>query len=109
MKILRWEQADPHWVPPGSPPTYIGEFLWNIDINWTWIANGATMTVPLPLPRPLVTSDGKSKVVPSDVELLFPQQVVLKVRLSDDMEHILDKGTWAATLLCTRDGRCSSG
>jgi len=59
--------------------------------------NSATMTVLSPLPRPPAVSDGKSEVRASDVELPSPQQVVPKVRLSDDVEHILDKGAWAST------------
>ena len=59
--------------------------------------NGAAMTAPLTLPKLPTVSDGESEVGASDMELPSPQQVVLKVRLSDDVEHILNKGPWAAT------------
>ena len=41
--------------------------------------NGAAMTVLLPLHGPPATSDGKSEVVASNVELPSLQQVVPKV------------------------------
>ena len=75
MNILWWEQADPPWVLP----TYVSEFSRSLAINRTWIMNGATTTVPSPLPRPLVMSDGESEVMASDVELPSLCQVVPKV------------------------------
>jgi len=38
-------------------------------------------------------------------ELLSPQQVVSKVWLTDDVEHMLDKGVWVATLATHWDWR----
>ena len=43
-------------------------------------------------------SDGKSKASTSDDELPTPKHLLPKVWLSDEVEHVLDKGQWAATL-----------
>jgi len=93
MDVLGWEQADLPWFLPA----YVSEFSPSLAVNRTWIMKGATMTAPSTLPKPPAMSDGKSEVRASNVELLSLQQVVLKVRLSDDVRHILDKGAWAAT------------
>ena len=49
------------------------------------------------LPLPLGPNDGKSEVRVSDEELPSPRWLVSKVRRSDDVEHILNKGVWAGT------------
>ena len=46
------------------------------------------------LPAP---SDSESEVSASDEELLTPKRLLSKVRLSDEVEHMLDKGVWAMT------------
>ena len=52
---------------------------------------------PPTLPQPMAPSDGESEVWISNEELPSPRQVVSKVRQSDNMEHVLDKGVWAMT------------
>ena len=72
-------------------------------MNLEWIKNGGvadpvTMEPPLTLTRPQDMSDCESKVRMSDhEEPLSLHLVVSKVRLSDEVEHVLDKGVWAAT------------
>jgi len=72
----------------------------------TWIVTGRVaepatvepVKTALPTnPTPLVRSNGKSEVGASNEELPSPWQVVSKVGLSDEVEHILDKGVWVAT------------
>jgi len=46
------------------------------------------------LPAP---SDGESEVGASDEELPTPKRLLSKVRRSDEVEHVLDKGAWATT------------
>ena len=47
-------------------------------------------------PLPDNASDGESEVGMSDKELPTPQKVFSKVWQVDDVEHVLDKGVWAA-------------
>jgi len=46
---------------------------------------------------PSATSDGESEVGASDEELPTPKRLLSKVRRSDEVEHVLDKGAWAMT------------
>ena len=46
------------------------------------------------LPAP---SNGESEVSASDDELPTPKRLLSKVRWSDKVEHVLDKGAWATT------------
>ena len=55
------------------------------------------VAAPPTLSQPLVSSDGESELGISDTELPSAQQVVSKVRQSDKVEHVLDKGVWVAT------------
>jgi len=48
----------------------------------------------LTLPAP---SDSESEVGASDEELPTPKCLLSKVQLSDEVKHVLDKGTWATT------------
>ena len=94
-----WELADPPW----ELTAYICKFAQALTENQVWIKTGgvaATVTVgpPPTLARPPDTSDGKSEVGTSNREdLPSPKQVLSKVLLSDKVEHVLDKGPWAAT------------
>ena len=54
-------------------------------------------TLPPTDPTLPVPSDGESEVGASDEELLTPKRLLSKVRLSDKVEHVLDKGAWATT------------
>jgi len=56
-------------------------------------------------PQAFGYDQGESEVGASDEELLSPQQVVSKVWLTDDVEHMLDKGVWVATLATHWDWR----
>jgi len=73
-------------------------------MNWTWIVNGGfakpvTMEAPPTLTRPHNTSDGKYEVRMSNhKEPPSLRPAVSKVRLSDEVEHVLNKGAWAVTL-----------
>ena len=54
----------------------------------------------LTLPAP---SNGESEVGASKEELPTPKHLLSKVWLSDEVEHMLDKGAWAMTLaMCIR-------
>jgi len=66
-----------------------------------WIVtSGMAASVPVatgaPAP-PNHTSDGESEVGVSDAELPTPQKHLSKVQQADEVEHVLDKGLWAAT------------
>ena len=100
---MQWERADPPW----ELPNYIGEFAQALKENQAWIASGGVAApvtaVPLwilpptdptlPAPR-----NGESEVSASDEELLIQKHLFPKVRLSDKVEHMLDKDAWATTL-----------
>src|SRR5882724_3571919 len=60
------------------------------------IANVVVATPPT-LPQPVAHSDGESEVRISEGELPSPREVISKVRWSDDVEHVLNKGVWATT------------
>jgi len=72
-------------------------------MNQEWIKTGGitdpmTLGPSSTLARPQDTSDSKSEVGMSDHEdLPSLKQVVSKVHLSDEVEHVLDKGLWATT------------
>jgi len=55
------------------------------------------VAAPPTLPRPLVLNDGESKVGASNDKLPSPCRLVSKVRRSDNVEHVLNKGVWAGT------------
>ena len=52
---------------------------------------------PLLQMQPLIPSDSESEVGELDTELPMPKQLLSKVQLSDEVEHVLDKGQWAVT------------
>ena len=94
---LRWEHINPPWVLPN----YISELAQALQVMNAWITTGGvaaseTMVTDGPTP-PNNASDGKSEVGMSDEELPTPQKVFSKVWQVDDVEHVLDKGVWAAT------------
>src|SRR5882724_1634330 len=67
-----------------------------------WIASGGiveqvVVVAPPTLPLPLGPNNGESEVRVSDEELPSPRRLVSKVRWSDNVEHILNKGVWAGT------------
>ena len=77
-----------------------------LEETQAWIASGgvAAPVVVVPLrnlpptdPTLPVPSDGESEVGASDEELLTPKRLLSKVRWSDEVEHVLDKGAWAMT------------
>jgi len=56
---------------------------------------------PMRMMPPMITqllawSDSESKVDVSDEDLPTPQRVLSKVQQEDDVDHVLDKGIWAA-------------
>src|SRR5882724_7054034 len=100
--VVRWERADPPW----ELPKYVGEFARSLEETQVWIANGgvAAPVVVAPLlnlpptdPTLPAPSDGESEVGASDEELPTPKRLLSKVRRSDEVEHVLDKGAWATT------------
>jgi len=93
--ILHWEHTNSPW----DLPAYFGQFSCSLAVNWTWITNGGSITVPSPPPRLAASSEDESEVVAPDEDEELPslQQVVLKVQQSDDMKHVLNKGPWVAT------------
>jgi len=60
------------------------------------MAASVPMATGAPAP-PNHASDGESEVDVSDAELLTPQKLLSKVRRGNEVEHVLDKGLWAAT------------
>ena len=93
---LCWEHVNPPWVLPD----YIGELAQALQDMKAWIATGGiaalvSMATGAPTP-PDHASDGESKVGVSDVELPTPQKLLSKVQRADEVEHVLDKGLWAA-------------
>ena len=103
---MRWEQAD----LPVELPAYVSDLSRALQTTQAWIATGGiveqvVVAAPPTLSQPLVSSDGESEFGISDAELPSPQQVVSKVRQSDKVEHVLDKGVWVATGAMQRGGR----
>src|SRR5882724_3180617 len=103
---LRWEHVDPPWMLPDD----VGILVRALQDTKAWIASGGiveqvVVAPPLTLPLPLGPNDGKSEVGVSDEELPSPRRLVSKVRRSDNVEHILDKGVWAGTGAMRRGGR----
>ena len=103
-----WEQANPPW----ELPNYVGDFTQALEETQSWIVTGgvavhATVALPgidpLLHTQPLILSNGESEVGGSDMELLMPKQLLSKVRRADDIEHVLNKGTWA-TMPATHGG-----
>jgi len=80
--------------------------MWALEETQAWIMSGGIAKpvtaaplwiIPptdLTLPPP---SDGESEVGASDEELPTPKCLLSKVWLLDKVEHMLDKGPWAAT------------
>ena len=96
--FLHWEHTNPPW----ELPDYVGDLLWALQDMGAWIASSrivkqVVVVSPPTLPQPPAPSDGKSEVGVSDKELPSPQQLILKVKQSDEVEHTLDKGLWAGT------------
>ena len=95
--VLRWEQVDPPWVLPN----YVSELVQALEDTKAWIATSGVATLTVMVPNGPVPSDpasaGESKVGVSDEELPTPHKVLSKVQQADDVEHVLDKGVWAAT------------
>src|SRR5882724_6222741 len=103
---LHWERVDPPWMLPDD----VGILVRALQDTKAWIASGGiveqvVVAPPLTLPLPLGPNDGKSEVGVSDEELPSPRRLVSKVRRSDNVEHILDKGVWAGTGAMQRGGR----
>ena len=95
-----WERADPPWVLPN----YVSDFTQALAINQAWIETGGitnsatanAVASDLPAPsKPQALSDGESEVGASNEALPLLRWIVPKVQLSDEVEHILDKGVWA--------------
>src|SRR5882724_9685724 len=84
----------------------------SLEETQAWIASGgvAAPVVMAPLwnlpptdPTLPAPSDGESEVGALDEELLTPKRLLSKVRRSDRVEHVLDKGVWATTpAMCIR-------
>jgi len=99
--VVQWERADPPW----ELPNYIGEFSQALEETQAWIMTGGVAapvpTVPLwiPLTTPTlpIPSNVESEVSTSEEELLTLKCLLPKVWLSDEVEHVLDKGQWAVT------------
>ena len=95
---LHWERVDPPW----ELPDYVSDLAQALQVTNAWIASGGiigqvVVVDPQALPQPSVLSEGESEVRTSDEECPSSCQPVSKVWQSDDVEHILDKGVWAAT------------
>ena len=76
--------------------------MWALQDTQAWITFGGivkqvVVAAPLTLPRPLAASDGESKVGVSNDKLPSPRWLISKVQCSDNVEHVLNKGVWAAT------------
>ena len=95
--VLWWERVDPPWVLPD----YVGELAQHLQTMKAWIATRGTMAGDPPAPVKNA-SDSESEVPGSEdappEELPSPCQLLPKVLQSDQVEHVLDKGAWAATL-----------
>jgi len=62
-----------------------------------WHVEQVVVAAPPTLPRPLVLNDGESKVGPPMINFLLLAGSFPKVRRSDNVEHVLNKGVWAGT------------
>src|SRR5882724_3907396 len=105
QNALRWERVDPPWTLPDD----VGVLARALQDTKAWIASGGiveqvVVAAPPTLPHPHGPNDGESEVGVSDEELPSPRRLVSKVRRSDNVEHILDKGVWVGTG-ATRQGR----
>ena len=83
---------------------YVGELVQALQVTKAWIATSgvstsATVVTDVPTP-PNNASDGESEVPGSEdtpqEELPTPCQLLPKMLQSDQVEHTLDKGAWAA-------------
>src|SRR5882724_858743 len=86
--VLCWEQFNPPW----ELPDYIGDLAQTLQDTQVWIASGGivenvVVAAPPTLPQPVAPNHGESEVEISDKEL-----PVSKVRWSDKVEHMLNKG-----------------
>ena len=61
--------------------------------------------IPLTTLMPPAPSDGKSEVGGSNTEFLMPKQLLSKVQQANDVEHMLNKGAWAAMPVTHGGGR----
>ena len=103
--LHQWGRANLPWVLPD----YVHDFSQALVANKAWITQGG--------PTPVVTvraaikgslahqSKGESEVAPSDEDLPMPHCLVLKVMRSDNIEHTLNKGAWAAMPAKCRGGQ----
>ena len=95
QNALFWEHVNPPWVLPN----YVGKLAQALQDMKAWIttsevaASATVVTVPT---SPNHASDGESEVGVSNKELPTPRKVLPKVRQTDEVEHVLDKGLWAA-------------
>src|SRR5882724_4374046 len=91
--VLCWERIDPPW----ELPDYVSDLSQALQDMGAWIAARGiveqVVVVPPPtLSQPPPPSDSESEARVSNKELTSPQQLVPKVRRSDEVEHTLDKG-----------------